>query len=72
MQGTVEERMLSVRRSLSVDQTSAGTQICGSNQMDLEARETYASRIRTPEIGDHEFNDAEALFGCAEMKINQA
>ena len=82
MQGTVEERMLSVRRSLGVDQTSAGTQICGANQIEIDRRVTNASlRPQTLQSSDNEFSDAkqklrvetlETLFGCNDMKIHHA
>jgi SNF2 family DNA or RNA helicase len=82
MQGTVEERLLSVRRSLGVDRTSAGTQICGANILadEEQAAKRATQRARSSGAASTEELDSakrqrveilEILFDC-KANVNQA
>lgn len=87
IEGTVEERLLGVRRTLAVDkQTKTGTQLCGARAMDVE---NNASNPRSKpkkggkkaddeeDVGDEDrrrhqrFEMLEKLFGCSSATVHK-
>jgi SNF2 family DNA or RNA helicase len=78
IEGTVEERLLGVRRSLAADDGSTGT-ICGASALDDDETKRPAKRARTTETQDDgiRLDDGnrqrrvemlEELFGCTVHK----
>jgi hypothetical protein len=82
IEGTVEERLLGVRRSLAADHGSTGT-ICVAGALDDEEPKRPAKRARTSETQDdgNRLDDGnrqrrvemlEELFGCTQTKVHKA
>lgn len=72
IEGTVEERLLGVRRSLAADSGSVGT-ICGASALDDDETQRPSKRARTSDTLDdgnrqRRVEMLEELFGCTVHK----
>ena len=75
IEGTVEERLLGVRRTLAVDQPiTTGTQLCGARAMDAEESGAQSHEHDADENRRRKqrYEMLEELFGCSSANVHKA